>query len=554
MGYQGPYLAWFATQQRAPVPSTSGIQYLVYRVGVTRASSVLADAGSNTALTLYGIGKYAGSAGNKLKVTVTETGSPTNQVYTLALSGTGLGGTYTLGFNGATTAAISETASAATVQAALIALNSNYAGAISVSGTTWTGTGGTYTVTLSGNLAATNFPNLVINSTSITGTISSFTSTVTTPGVRPTVQTLSVLDYTNASSPVTVQTFSDTSVAGGTYNLTSNQGIVNAINGANPLTNINSVVTASLGPSYAPPAAVTTQVFSGGLDGQGTAASAVTQSLLQSSLWTQADYIVTGWDGATIAPTLLSHFTDGLAQNDFRKAYLGPAIGTSYTTMSASYVSSAIQSSRLVMVGNDNATANHPATGVPVQWDGFYLAAAAAGLKASAPQSETCAGFPIAGFTQIGPSTGLTQQLLASQVTALESQGLTVFVQPLGTNTISMHNVLSTAPYQSPSNSNAVNAFSQASVQDADDGISRIVVGATQPFLLRVPTGNTQQYTKQIENVLTNALGGAATLHNGINQVSVTLDPATLILSPYVSYKARYPTTTIQNTTALTLS
>jgi hypothetical protein len=106
---------------------------------------------------------------------------PTNPQVVLSTTGT-LGGTYTLTFNGQTTSAIAFNATAATVQAALVALSSVGAGNVLVTGTTPTTAGGTLQVYFTGTLYGTTLP-LTGSGGSLTGTGSALTISTTTDNI-----------------------------------------------------------------------------------------------------------------------------------------------------------------------------------------------------------------------------------------------------------------------------------------------------------------------------------------------------------------------------------
>ncbi len=92
-------------------------------------------------------------------VAVSSPSSPTgNGTWTVTITGTPSGGTFTLQFNGQTTSTIAYNANAATVQAALVALSTVGAGNVTVTG--GPGPGTPYTVTFGGAL---NYTTLALN-------------------------------------------------------------------------------------------------------------------------------------------------------------------------------------------------------------------------------------------------------------------------------------------------------------------------------------------------------------------------------------------------------
>ena len=98
-----------------------------------------------------------------------------NAVQTVTITGAPTGGTFTLTYDGQTTAGIAFDASAATVQAALAALSSIGVGNVTVTGVS----GGPYTVTFQGALGSQTIAAMTSSAIGLTGG--------TTPGVTVTV-------------------------------------------------------------------------------------------------------------------------------------------------------------------------------------------------------------------------------------------------------------------------------------------------------------------------------------------------------------------------------
>ena len=90
-------------------------------------------------------------------------GGNTNEVQTLTVDATS--GTYTLTFDGETTAAIAEAATAAAVQSALEALSNINAGDVVVAGSA----GGPYTITFTGQYAGVNVPLITATDVDLAG-------------------------------------------------------------------------------------------------------------------------------------------------------------------------------------------------------------------------------------------------------------------------------------------------------------------------------------------------------------------------------------------------
>ena len=99
-------------------------------------------------------------------------GTPTNEVQTITEGGSGLT-SFTLTFDGQTTASIAAAATAAAVRAALEALSNIAPGDVTVTGSD----GGPYTVTFKGQFAGENVPQMTATPTGGTGTVTIATTT-----------------------------------------------------------------------------------------------------------------------------------------------------------------------------------------------------------------------------------------------------------------------------------------------------------------------------------------------------------------------------------------
>lgn len=113
-------------------------------------------------------------------------GAGTSEVQTLTIGGTPDGGTFTLTFEGFTTAAITWTATDATlvaaIDAALEALPNIGTGGVVAADTTLTSGIGDVTITFGGNLAK-KAVGLITATSSLTGTAPTVAVVETTPGV-----------------------------------------------------------------------------------------------------------------------------------------------------------------------------------------------------------------------------------------------------------------------------------------------------------------------------------------------------------------------------------
>lgn len=129
----------------------------------------------------------------------------TSEVQTITFGGTPTGGTFTLTFEGFTTAAISWSATNSTlvanIDAALEALPNIGTGGVTTAVGTMTAGIGTITVTFAGNLAK-KAVGLMTAASSLTGTSPTLAVAETTPGVNPTFPGAGVgqlvVDETNA--------------------------------------------------------------------------------------------------------------------------------------------------------------------------------------------------------------------------------------------------------------------------------------------------------------------------------------------------------------------
>lgn len=149
--------------------------------GTQAAKSITMDVTKFTAGTHYPNG-YLISGLPLAQVTATGLYAPydvdTNEVQTATVTGTPTGGTFTLTWSGQTTAAIAYNATAATVQTALAALSNIGAGNVTVSGSA----GGPYTVTFVGALASTDVAVIAATSSLTGGSSPGVTIATTTAG------------------------------------------------------------------------------------------------------------------------------------------------------------------------------------------------------------------------------------------------------------------------------------------------------------------------------------------------------------------------------------
>ena len=116
----------------------------------------------------------------------------TNEVQTLTIGGTPTGGTFKLAFDGYTTAAITWSATDATlvaaIDAALEALPNIGSGGVTVADSTLTSGIGDATITFGGNLAEMVVPLITVADNSLTGTTPTLEVAETTAGVTATAR------------------------------------------------------------------------------------------------------------------------------------------------------------------------------------------------------------------------------------------------------------------------------------------------------------------------------------------------------------------------------
>jgi hypothetical protein len=112
------------------------------------------------------------------------TSGGTNEVQTVTITGTPTGGSFTLTYNGQTTAAIAYNATSVAVRTALEALSNINAGDVTTGGGPLPGTA--VTVTFTGQYAATNVNAMTATSSLTGGTTPAVAVTTTTPGVAGT--------------------------------------------------------------------------------------------------------------------------------------------------------------------------------------------------------------------------------------------------------------------------------------------------------------------------------------------------------------------------------
>lgn len=198
-------------------------------------------------------------------------GAPSNgtsEIQTLTFGGTPSGGTFRLTFKGKTTAAISWSATNATlvsnIDTALEALTTIGTGGVTTAEGTMTAGVGTITVTFAGNLTKLDVSAMTVSS-SLTGSSPTLANATTTAGVTATGRGAAVgrllIDTTNAVLYVNAGT-----VLGPTWTIVGDQGTLSAV--ASELSNVAAAIpTAAVADLGAATSAELTGTLTGTVDG-----------------------------------------------------------------------------------------------------------------------------------------------------------------------------------------------------------------------------------------------------------------------------------------------
>lgn len=131
----------------------------------------------------------------------TPSGAGTSEVQTITITGAPTGGTFSLTYDGQTTAALAYNATTAAVQTALQGLSSIGSGNATVTGTA----GSSYVVTFTGTLANQNVPTIVAVGTFTGGTSPAISVATTTGGAAGSL--LSITDDTTGKRDLRAMTF-----------------------------------------------------------------------------------------------------------------------------------------------------------------------------------------------------------------------------------------------------------------------------------------------------------------------------------------------------------
>lgn len=148
--------------------STKGLRTESYTVAKSSVTSQTIDTVTGQKILPKGLvmAKIT-SGGDAGKIGPYQGGTLQDEVQTITVTGTPTGGTFTLTFNGETTAAIAYNAAASAVQSALLALPGVGASDLAVTG--GPGPGTPWVVTFGGNLAGRDVPMITLAVNSLTG-------------------------------------------------------------------------------------------------------------------------------------------------------------------------------------------------------------------------------------------------------------------------------------------------------------------------------------------------------------------------------------------------
>lgn len=138
--------------------------------------------------------------GGSVRATIATPGSDgTNEKQKVTLGGSPAGGTFTLTFSGATTAAIAYNATTATIVAALEALANIAVGDVAVTGSA----GGPWTVEFQATYRATNVPQMTGSGASLTGGVVDVSTIQEATDVTDEVQTVTIHEATGGTFTLT---------------------------------------------------------------------------------------------------------------------------------------------------------------------------------------------------------------------------------------------------------------------------------------------------------------------------------------------------------------
>lgn len=357
--------------------------------------------------------------------------SSVNEVQTVTVTGTGLGGSFTLTFRDETTGTIAYNATTGALQTALEALSNIETGEATV-----TGSAGSYTITFSGQYANQNVDKLVADATALTGTSADVTvHTPTQGGVAGTVRRLDAGDIEEGETVYVVYRYVPS-----TYYLPTrieDQGTVEDIYG--PAFNSDGSVHSAV--SFAAQIAfengardlVIQALFrrTDDSDPASTSTAPTNEEVQDSTTWSQTLYplrdiedvnlivpvvgqSVTGLSDAdqlAIIQTVQDHAKFMSDQQQFVVGVFGEDSTTSSsvaqkerlrehaTTLRSRYGGTV--SEQLVLVAPSKFARANPVTNQKFYVGGQYVAAAIAGMIAGRPVSSSLTRETVSGFVEV---------------------------------------------------------------------------------------------------------------------------------------------------------
>jgi hypothetical protein len=540
--------------RQSPAGRAYSVQIIGVRAGFGITGSTITgyasiSLGANT-FTVYGVGTYTGSRGNRLALTVksqnvqvlelTAGGGGLSEVQQVAFYG--LGGTPTgtpgvfLTFKGVagpplTIAQMQSASALQTYLNALSTIGTSPTGGVTVTG----GLSGTlgayiYTVTFTGtNFAGTAQPLLLVGGTwGVTGT-----------GVAP-VQSIQVTDLVTAQA---VQTINN-----GQYDLSTGPRIFSAINAANPPNLPSSIINATNLASSATLPAAGTYTLTGGTDGATVATSGgsladpnATVANLLAQLATgvlgQVDFLVSEYDTATIQGQVQTFIGQAVPNNIWPKPYLGVTPGTPVNTLTSGQSAA---SDRIVIIGNDQLVGPNPVSPALLGMvDSPTVAAGVAGLKAATSPEFNLYNQGVSGVGNAPPvDAGTGAYLTAANLNALAGAGYTVFAYNPQLGRTVIRDLLTTAvqvdQWGNP------NRFMWASERDCFDELAKALLFGLTP-LIGSPAASPGQVVSQFNTRATAIMAQyQGTLHNGA-VCSTNYNVTSNVVTVNVGYADRPP-------------
>lgn len=345
------------------------------------------------------------------------------------------------------------------------------------------------------------------------------------------ITTFDIMDISAGTSfPVLLQRYN--SIAN---DLSSNAAIVATINAANPVHLAGSIVSATIASgSPTTPAAITSPaVFATGSPNDGKAAAwsdATVAPLLADSLNFAVDWIYTGFDAAVACSAIQANQDLAVDKNDYRRWVCGPKRGTTFTSLSTTYVNAILASERVSLVAHDACLVNNPTTGQTTPMDGWILAAAVLGIKAKGPTNDAGINAPLIGIVGIVPASDNNGQALTAAQLALlalptgstSNSGQVVCAFDTKDNAIEVLDMLTTAPYLV---NGGENIFRQLFATHINDSFNDAMAAGGAPFVGRSATSVSQLQQNLVGGASVQVARLAGTIENV--QLTAQTDPST---------------------------